>query len=458
MKTNLLIFVIISFVPIIFCASGGVRAAINETMITSLLNTFKYKINSEMKNIDLGSFKIWFNIHGVNVWLHFPDNFLSYFDIKLINGGLNIKTTKPMSASATGKVRFKFVLFSIDKKLTVRVNNFRMDANIAIKSERLKDGGYRPKVEFMSSPDVNADIRVESGGISGMILSALANLLISIFKKKIINLGVNEGESQLMKIVNKFETEVPINKDLVLDYSLIDPIKVYNKFIELNAYGVLYNKNKENTKKNKNGMTFTQLPSISKLEKQFQLYVSEYTLNSALYTYLETYYKPINFKVSSNIAELVFPEFKSLFNDKEATFNLRYRKLPKLQVTENGIFVKSDSLFNVTVPSRLKPIFYSEVELTLGVYLNVNYGPSVTINIKDLSAKLGTTYIKDVCQNKIPNIEVGFKAIENTIILLINALAKNMVYDFKPIMGIKFTDIKLENKNGYLVIYYNVSK
>ena len=165
MKTNLLIFVIISFVPIIFCVSGGVRAAINETMITSLLNTFKYKINSEMKNIDLGSFKIWFNIHGVNVWLHFPENFLSYFDIKLINGGLNIETTKPMSASATGKVRFKFVLFSIDKKLTVRVNNFRMDANIAIKSERLKDGGYRPKVEFMSSPDVNADIRVESGGI-----------------------------------------------------------------------------------------------------------------------------------------------------------------------------------------------------------------------------------------------------------------------------------------------------
>ena len=261
-----------------------------------------------------------------------------------------------------------------------------------------------------------------------------------------------------MKIVNKFETEVPINKDLILDYSLIDPIKVYNKFIELNAYGVLYNKNKENTKKNKNGMTFTQLPSISKLEKQFQLYVSEYTLNSALYTYLETYYKPINFKVASNIATLVFPEFKSLFNDKEATFNLRYRKLPKLQVTENGIFVKSDSLFNVTVPSRLKPIFYSEVELTLGVYLNVNYGPSVTVNIKDLSAKLGTTYIKDVCQNKIPNIEVAFKAIENTIIPLINALAKNMVYDFKPIMGIRFTDIKLENKNGYLVIYYNVSK
>ena len=63
--------------------------------------------------------------------------------------------------------------------------------------EKLKDGGYRPKVEFMSNPNVKADIKVESGGISWIILSALANLLISIFKRKIINMGIDEGEPQL---------------------------------------------------------------------------------------------------------------------------------------------------------------------------------------------------------------------------------------------------------------------
>ena len=52
-------------------------------------------------------------------------------------------------------------------------------------------------------------------------------------------------------------------------------------------------------------MTFTQLPSITTLEKQFQVYVSEYTLNSALYTYLETYHKPINFKVVSDVATFI---------------------------------------------------------------------------------------------------------------------------------------------------------
>ena len=66
-------------------------------------------------------------------------------------------------------------------------------------------------------------------------------------------------------------------------------------------------------------------------------------------------------------------------------------------------------------------------------------------------------YVRDACKSNTL-IELGFNIIENTIIKLINLLAQDMKYDFKPIMGIQFKDIKLENKDGYLVVYYNVNK
>ena len=451
------IFVILSFLPIMLCGVGGIRAAINETLITSMLKHFQTDINSLMKEIDIGNFHIWFNIYGRNVKLHFPDNFLSYFDVKLINGGINIKSTKSLTATCTGKVRFDFVIGSTSKKLTITVSNFLIDANFKISSEKMESGGYRPKVELMSDPSVSAKIKVSSGGLIGKVISILSNLLISIFKKKIINMGVDEGEGQIKKIVDKLETEVTIKQNLILDYSLIDPIKVTNQFIELNAYGVLYNKNMEKTKKLKNNYSLTQLPYISKMEKQFQLYVSEYSINSAAYTYLETYYKPLNFDISSDVANILLPGFSEVFNDKKAHINLKYQSIPKIKITENGLIVKAPSLFTVTVESRQKPAFYSEIELTLGIKLDVEYGPSVTGKITDLSAKLGTIYIKDACKSN-SLIELGFNVIENTVIKLINLLAQDMKYDFKPIMDIQFKDIKLENKNGYLVVYYNVNK
>lgn len=79
------IFVILSFLPIMLCGVGGIKAAINETLITSMLKHFQTDINSLMKEIEIGNFHIWFNIYGRNVWLHFPNNFLSYFQVKLIN-------------------------------------------------------------------------------------------------------------------------------------------------------------------------------------------------------------------------------------------------------------------------------------------------------------------------------------------------------------------------------------
>ena len=74
------------------CGVGGIKAAINETLITSMLKNFQTDINSLIKEIVLGNFHIWANIYGRNVWLHFLDDFLSYFNIQLINVGIDIKS------------------------------------------------------------------------------------------------------------------------------------------------------------------------------------------------------------------------------------------------------------------------------------------------------------------------------------------------------------------------------
>ena len=49
----------------------------------------------------------------------------------------------------------------------------------------------------MSIPSVDAKIKISSGGLIRKVISVLSNLLISIFKKKIINKGVGKGEGQI---------------------------------------------------------------------------------------------------------------------------------------------------------------------------------------------------------------------------------------------------------------------
>lgn len=254
------------------------------------------------------------------------------------------------------------------------------------------------------------------------------------------------------------EACIDTRNNLWIDYSLINPVKWSSNFIELNTYGLVYNKNKPDTQKNKNGISFSDLPYLTNMNNQLQIYVSEYSINSAAKTFINTFSKTIEFKADANILDSFLHGFKNVFPDPTGDVLLAPKGLPQIQITNKGLSVKYPHYITVWAWSRKsKPAFHGIIELNLEIDLAVEKGPTIYANIKDLSAKVVRIDVNDVNSNPNTAIEGTFKILKDTVIGLFNELAKNMKYKFPTVMGLNFTDLKLEFKNNHIVINYNLS-
>jgi hypothetical protein len=134
-----------------------------------------------------------------------------------------------------------------------------------------------------------------------MLESELEDAINSAFPEK-----SNELLNDAVEIAKNY-TLMPIDepKGLYIDYSLVD-IKMRNGFLEINSYAFLYNKNKPETMQTKR-IPFTMLPQISSIDTPNQLFISEYSLNSALYTYFITYPLSLKINVDSKKLESLLP-------------------------------------------------------------------------------------------------------------------------------------------------------
>ena len=111
-------------------------------------------------------------------------------------------------------------------------------------------------------------------------------------------------------------TVIPIDepKGLYIDYSLVD-IKMRKGFLEINSFAFLFNKNKPETMKPKR-IPFTILPPITSIDNPNQLFISEYSLNSWLYTYFITYPLSLKINVDSKKLESLLPTIGKKIADK----------------------------------------------------------------------------------------------------------------------------------------------
>ena len=90
-----------------------------------------------------------------------------------------------------------------------------------------------------------------------------------------------------MDALNLIKTEIPIDESnhLFLDFSLVEGLKTKNGYIEVNSYAFLYN-DQETETKNKKNYALSIVPPITTIDNPNQVFISQYSINSALYTYL----------------------------------------------------------------------------------------------------------------------------------------------------------------------------
>ena len=448
-------FVLCFLLPIIFCDElGGVKVAINEKFISNLIRNFEPDLKKVLDKIPIpdgggledGEFGV-------------PNFNLNMIKLEFLNNGILHLRIQNCTPYFSGSYHYKILwVINSHNNFNAKFNDFVLDARIRIKSRHVSGGGYGPDIEFISGPDISFDLDVSCDGFLHGVISWVINKCQGLIKPFILPKIKSKAIDSLKDVLKKLETKVNLGNNYWLDFTLVSPIKTQNGFLELNSYAFFYNEKNALTK-NRNKYPLTLLPSINTLGKNLQLYVSEYSINNAIYTLLSDSNKVIPIKVNTKILNTMLPGILDKYGEKEATIILNGSPESKIQITDQYMHVQVPGTFSVKIDGIENEVFKCTLDLSLKVNVKVADGPKLSGEIKELSGKIKTVNLNNASNSVNSVIEGGFALIQSTIIPVLNLfIQKNIEIKFPTVMGISFTNVSLELKNKYFVVNYDITR
>ena len=293
-------FILCFLLPIIFCDElGGIKAGINDKFISNLIRHFEPEIRKTLERVSIPNGEKLTN--GV---ISIPNFNMNMINLEILNNGIVHIRIQNCIPHVTGTYHYKIVI-RYKKKFTAKLKNFVLDANIRIKSRPVSGGGYGPDIEFISGPNMSFKLDFSCEGAFKHLISWIVNTFQKFFKPSIIKEANSSIRGFLHNFLNKLEPKIRLYKNYWLDFTFVTPIKAQNRILELNSYGLFYS-DKNGSTQNRNRLPLTPLPSINTLEKNLKLYVSEYSINNAIYTLLSDSNNVLPVKIKTNMLEIVF--------------------------------------------------------------------------------------------------------------------------------------------------------
>ena len=435
-------FILCFLLPIIFCDElGGIKAGINDKFISNLIRDFEPELRKVFERISIPNAGKLTN--GV---ISIPNFDMNMVKLVILNNGIvhiRIENCTPYVTASFNK-----------RKLTAKFKNFVLNANIRIKSRPVSGGGYGPDIEFISGPNMNFKLDISLKGFGGKIMSWFINTF-QMFKSSIIKEARSSISGFLHNFLNKLEPKIRLYKNYWLDFTFVTPIKTQNRILELNSYGLFYS-DKNRSTQNRNRLPLTPMPSINALEKNLKLYVSEYSINNAIYTLLSDSNNVLPVKIKTNMLEMAFPGIVGKYGEKQATIILSGSPNSKIKIVNQNLEAEVSGTFGLKIDGIQNEVFKCALDISLKGYVKIKEGPKLSGEIKEFKPKITKTFVNQV-SNKI--IETGISSIESTIIPILNGFIEDSLeIKFPTVMGISFTKISLELKNKYIVINYDITR
>ncbi len=442
-------FILCFLLPIIFCDElGGIKAGINDKFISNLIRDFEPEIRKVLERVSIPNGKKLTN--GV---LRIPNFNMNMINLEILNNGIVHIRIQNCIPHVTGTVHYQ-VIFKFKKEFTAKLKNFVLDANIRIKSRPVSGGGYGPDIEFISGPDMNFKLDISLKGFFGKIMSWFINTF-QMFKSSIIKEARSSISGFLHNFLNKLEPKIRLYKNYWLDFTFVTPIKTQNRILELNSYGLFYSDKNKSTQ-NRNRLPLTPMPSINTLEKNLKLYVSEYSINNAIYTLLSDSNNVLPVKIKTNMLEMAFPGIVGKYGEKQATIILSGSPNSKIKIVNQNLEAEVSGTFGLKIDGIQNEVFKCALDISLKGYVKIKEGPKLSGEIKEFKPKITKTFVNQV-SNKI--MENGISSIQSNIIPILNGFIEDSLeIKFPTVMGISFTNISLELKNKYIVINYDITR
>lgn len=442
------------FISAILCENGGVKVAINQRLIDSFLDFFFQNLTDLIQKRPIENSGMFYNMeYGVNgltrnkVQLNFESN--GYIHVKVSGVSPYIRG----NANFLGKKSFK-----------AYAEDFYLELYINIKSKQIANGRYAPKIEIPSTPKLDLSVDGEvSGGIIGFIINTLGKLVLKVVNlilpiiKKIVLKNVTDRINKL-DIILPTSTVIDSSKGLYLNFDLASPVKLRNRFLELNSIAFLYNKNIQDTQNSKR-YQLSYLPDFNNMDNQFQLYVSEYFLNSAIYTLLKTHQKPIKVPTDTSIINAMLPGIVEVYGKKGAVLTINNLENSNIKLTNNYIDINAIGDFAINVDEITDSVYKCQIELSIRAKLVILTGPILSGEIENISAKVTKTLYNSNQKIKTPLIGSVLEAVNILFVPLLKELTKNdFKLKFPSVLGIEFKDVTLDIKNQYFVVNYNFNQ
>ena len=429
---------------------GGIKFAISEQMAYDLLYHFFPSIRKQINTIPIENIHVERGVNVEDIVLSITKFSLDQIKLKFTEKGINI-TISGLEAVVTAVVYINKWPVVTDKDIRIDIHEFSMNGNIMVYSKIDKNGKLVPCANFTSPPTHTIDLDVDLENtlwfvdelLEPKIRRKLEDAIDTAIKEK-----SNDFLNQALDVAKNY-TVMPIDesKGLYIDYSLVD-IKMRNGYLELNSFAFLYNKNKPETMQNKR-LPLTLLPPISSVDNPNQLFISEYSLNSALYTYFITIPLSIKLDINKALLEELFPTFAKEIIEKTEVF-FETTDPPTLNLKLN--YIKGEIYGKIIIKVEEKE------EIVCFLHINTK----VELIIMDDINLSGQIYELEISVQKIEVGEVHAKLliekvnkVSPIILVALNSYIKEKVKFTLPIF---FKNAEISQKMTYLGINYRLKK
>ena len=457
-----------------FEEGGGLKGAIDLKTAYLIVQYFNNDINKEISKITVKDQKIKIK-KGISCKLQkiaFGIPNYSYEKVKLSFEPPDKIHINISDIEAWGfiKTYFKVALIHYTENVNMKIKNFIINADITIKTEEV-DGKLYPNAEISKiSEKYDFDMKLKSN--FGKLVSLFKKSIKNVVTKEINKLLHKELKKLLKKGLNLIPKIIDVDKKkgYIIDYSLISPPIIENNFILFNSYARFINKNLIETQNIDNFTRPFAIPSYDLKGKSSQVFVSDYVINTALFTFfktrdLELKLKPSDIPKNIPLIKLNTSWLNIIFKDLSSTYGMDKPVTIKLIVSENPKLVLKEDMISFDLPSNVELMIEGVKEVAVkfktnfvvDVVLNIFENNKISGNIKSLNiqnTQIISSYTKD--EDFGSKLEKQFNLMKGLVLPFINAFVlKNIKFKLPIIKGIKFTDLTVSHHNNFLIINYN---
>ena len=453
---------------------GGLKGAIDLQTAYLIVKYFNYDINKEISRITVGDQKIKIKkgiscklqkiVFGISNYSHEkvklsfepPDKI--HIDIDGLEAWGSIKT------------KFKVVLINYTENINMKIKNFKLNADITIKTKEVNGKLYPDAVISKIGEKYDFDFKLKSN--FGKLVGLFKKSIKKVVTKEITKLLNKELKKLLKKGLSLIPTVIVVdkNKGYIIDYSLISPPIIEKNFILFNSYARFINTKIEETQNINNYTRPFSIPSYDLKGKSSQVYLSDYVINTALFTFfktrdLELVVKPSMLPKNLPLIKLNTSWLNIIFKDLSITYGMDKAVNIKLIVSENPKLVLKEDMISFNLPSNIELMVEGVKEIAVkfktnfvvDVILNVLENNRISGNIKSLNienTQIISSYTED--EEFGSKVEKQFNLMKGLALPFINMFVlKNINFKLPVIKGIKFTDLTVSHHNNFLIINYN---